>query len=449
MPEPATLSVVLTNFNHAKFLRRALPALAAQTRPPDEWILIDDASTDDSRSILAEFARTQTHATVIHHEKNLGVVASLNEGLRGARGDYVYFAAADDVTLPHLFARLMDALNAHPGAGGAWADFFIFSDDCPAIFRHHVCPATTTTFLSSEGLAQLLLSGARLNYPPSGVITHRSTLLQIGAFDARAGWAADWWFNLQVGLRRGVCFVPEALAGFRHHAESFSGGGTKNFPDAEELWKLATQAAPPRTPEELWYCVMAALPLHARRKMWREIWRRPTCWLKGMGQYWKIEGWPAARPWLWPVMQTLLRIFPTSCLPGALRFFGATMSENIRIARGVTIDRPWRLRLDESVVLEAGVKICAHWSVHIGAEAIVGKNCVLDSSALAKDHAGTDAIIIGPRARVGDSTRIYSGAVIAEGAVIAAHSELRVDNAPEPARLFLGKILQTVNFAAK
>jgi acetyltransferase-like isoleucine patch superfamily enzyme len=107
------------------------------------------------------------------------------------------------------------------------------------------------------------------------------------------------------------------------------------------------------------------------------------------------------------------------------------------------------LRLDESVVLEAGVKICAHWSVHIGAEAIVGKNCVLDSSALAKDHAGTDAIIIGPRARVGDSTRIYSGAVIAEGAVIAAHSELRVDNAPEPARLFLGKILQTVNFAAK
>ena len=51
-----TLSVVMPNYNHAKFLPRALDSLLGQTRPPDEILVLDDGSTDDSRAILERVA---------------------------------------------------------------------------------------------------------------------------------------------------------------------------------------------------------------------------------------------------------------------------------------------------------------------------------------------------------------------------------------------------------
>ena len=54
-----SLSVVLPNYNHGHLVRRALAALVEQDRPPDEIIVVDDGSTDDSLAILRDFARTE------------------------------------------------------------------------------------------------------------------------------------------------------------------------------------------------------------------------------------------------------------------------------------------------------------------------------------------------------------------------------------------------------
>ncbi|HTB62733.1 MAG TPA: glycosyltransferase [Opitutales bacterium] len=441
MHNPLTLSVVVANYNHGTFLRRSLPALLTQTRLADEWIIIDDASTDDSREIIADFASGQPHITIVHHEQNRGVIFSINEGMRLARGDYVYFAAADDVALPTLFERLMDALVEYPGAGLALADFFLFSGERGPIRRQHVSLATSLAFLDGQDFAHLLLSGLPFHYPPCAAIVHRETLLALSGYDAKAGWLADWWFNLQVGQRRGVCFVPEALAGFYCNVDSFSGAGTKKAPPTAELWSLACDGKNNEA-ERLWFASMAALPSKVRHHMWRQVFLHPSSWAWGVRHWWLREGWPGLRPWLWPVAQTAQRVCPASFYPTALRAFGATIAGNVHIARGVTVDRPWRLRLDAGAVLETGVKICARFSVFIGARAVIGKNCVIDSSALDEGHMDTDAIIIGPSARIGENSRLYAGATVAADAIIAAHAVLRSDNSPEPTRTELKNILQ-------
>ena len=97
------LTAVLTNFNHGRYLSRSLGSILEQTRPPDEVIVIDDASTDDSIAIIDALLPGFPNARLVRNLVNQGVIANLNDGLRLARGEYVHFAAADDVFYRRLY----------------------------------------------------------------------------------------------------------------------------------------------------------------------------------------------------------------------------------------------------------------------------------------------------------------------------------------------------------
>ena len=105
MTIPATLLVVLPNYNHAKFIGRALAALLAQARAADEIIVIDDGSTDDSMRVIERFAAKAPSINVLVNPSNRGVIPTLQRGLQAARGKYLYFAAADDFVLPGFLNR--------------------------------------------------------------------------------------------------------------------------------------------------------------------------------------------------------------------------------------------------------------------------------------------------------------------------------------------------------
>ena len=111
------LSVVLTSYNYARFLPAALAALAAQIRQPDELIVIDDNSSDGSVAVITSFLSRFTDARLLQNKSNLGTIANLNRGLELARGEVVFFAAADDIAYPELTgARGWGCCDAHPQA---------------------------------------------------------------------------------------------------------------------------------------------------------------------------------------------------------------------------------------------------------------------------------------------------------------------------------------------
>src|SRR5580692_3626539 len=109
-----SISVILPNFNHGKLLRRAVAALMAQSPPPAEVIIINDASTDESLAVIESLGVQFPCIRLINHTQNRGVAVSMNEGLDMATGDLVYFAAADDYSLPGLFAAAEQALARYP-----------------------------------------------------------------------------------------------------------------------------------------------------------------------------------------------------------------------------------------------------------------------------------------------------------------------------------------------
>src|SRR5258706_6562512 len=113
----ATVALVMPNYNHARFLPTALDAVFAQTRPFDEVLVLDDASTDDSLRIIESYAPQYPALRVLRNERNQGVARSVNRLLKEVRSDYVVAAAADDCLRPQFLEKSMAALERHPEAG--------------------------------------------------------------------------------------------------------------------------------------------------------------------------------------------------------------------------------------------------------------------------------------------------------------------------------------------
>ena len=83
---PVLLSVVLPNYNHARYLPRALDAYLSQDHPADEIIVIDDCSADASREIVTRYAANHPSIRLVSNDKNMGVIPTLSRGLNEARG---------------------------------------------------------------------------------------------------------------------------------------------------------------------------------------------------------------------------------------------------------------------------------------------------------------------------------------------------------------------------
>jgi glycosyltransferase involved in cell wall biosynthesis len=107
---PAVTAIVAT-FNRRAYLSEAIDSLRAQTRPPEQIIVWDDGSTDDTPDYMAPLAAASGGEVLYRRGENRGKSAALNAALREARGDYVWVCDDDDIAMPDAVERLAAALE--------------------------------------------------------------------------------------------------------------------------------------------------------------------------------------------------------------------------------------------------------------------------------------------------------------------------------------------------
>ena len=112
----STISVIIPNYNRAALIGETLDNVLAQSRAPDEVIVVDDGSTDDSVAVIARFGE---RVTLIRQE-NSGPGAARNRGLAVARGDLIQFMDSDDLWSLNKLAAQERAL-ARSGADFAYS----------------------------------------------------------------------------------------------------------------------------------------------------------------------------------------------------------------------------------------------------------------------------------------------------------------------------------------
>lgn len=108
MSDLPLISVIVPIYNVEKYLYEALDSLRKQTYSNAEFILVDDASKDDSRKIASEFVMKDNRFKLILCEHNGGLSKARNIGMQKARGDFLYFFDSDDILPVNLFEIVLD-----------------------------------------------------------------------------------------------------------------------------------------------------------------------------------------------------------------------------------------------------------------------------------------------------------------------------------------------------
>ena len=220
------VSVIVPVYNAATYLPACIASLRAQTMEDIELIFVDDASTDDSLSLLRAAQAEDARVRVIAFPENRGVSAARNAGLDAAAGEFVGFCDADDWVEPGMFARLYEAAKAaeadaafcrvikerESGAENVPLGFDTGTRFDGAAIRDTLIPAMLARETDSD---ELPLSG----YTPRNLFA-RSTVGSV-RFRPDIRYAEDLLFICQVMLQcRAAVAVDEAYYHYRFHEGS-------------------------------------------------------------------------------------------------------------------------------------------------------------------------------------------------------------------------------------
>jgi glycosyltransferase involved in cell wall biosynthesis/GT2 family glycosyltransferase len=209
----ARVSVVIPHHDLARFLPEAIDSVRAQTRPPDEVIVVDDGSTERaSRALLrdVERARGRWEGVRLVRKPNGGLSSARNAGLHAASSPWIVFLDADDLLHPRFLELTLAAAERGPGVVLVATPVAYFHDE-PARPRGGRVPI---------GLQRDMLAAANVASSCTALLD-RQAVLDVGGYDEHMTAFEDWELYCALAERGGrSVVVPEFLFHYRYRPES-------------------------------------------------------------------------------------------------------------------------------------------------------------------------------------------------------------------------------------
>lgn len=208
--ENPLVSVIIPNYNHARFLGGAIRSVLNQTYRPVEIIVVDDGSTDNSGEVAAAFGNQIRYI----YQTNAGLSAARNTGLCAAKGEFIGVLDADDMYEPNFLETLVAALQADPEADGVYCGYrFVDEADnpLPQIENRPVSPADLYTALLDGNF-----------FVPEAVFLRRRVYDEVGFFDESLRACEDWDVWLRAAKKFRLIHSPHILTRHRVLAGSMS-----------------------------------------------------------------------------------------------------------------------------------------------------------------------------------------------------------------------------------
>ena len=227
MENSPLVSVIIPNYNYARYLKEAISSVIAQTYSNTEIIVVNNGSTDDSLRLLQQFG---SQITLIDQE-NLGQAGARNSGLRAANGDLIAFLDADDFWQNDKLEKQIRLITSETELFYSGISRFRdtsrrvesillpqFKGDCHNYF-------TDLTAVS------IVLSGE------STSLFTRNLLNLVGNFDPDLNSASGWDFFRRCSILTNFNFVSEPLTNYRLHSKNMSNSSSNNISDIRKAYR--------------------------------------------------------------------------------------------------------------------------------------------------------------------------------------------------------------------
>jgi len=219
------VSVLMSCYNHDKFVGEAIESVLGQTFQDFEFIILDNGSTDGSTQIIADYEKKDDRIRAIFHENNLGIPRALNELIDSAKGKFLARIDSDDVWVEEKLEKQLEVMEQDENlvvwteadlidgesrsTGGKFTEMYESSEKNGNLFDDLL--AGNFLFCSSMMYKRENLDGIRYNEHIRNLNDHK--------------------FNLDLSYRYDYYFVPEILSKYRLH------GGNTIFSDMEGWYK--------------------------------------------------------------------------------------------------------------------------------------------------------------------------------------------------------------------
>lgn len=209
---PLRVSVAMATYNGERWLPLQLRSILDELEPADELVVVDDASTDRTRALLAEIADPRVR--VLHNARNLGVRATFERALGATAGDIVFLADQDDVWLPGKRQALVDAIAADARNVLAIGDAEIVDGDGARVAE---------SFMRGRGgfRGSLFATLVKNRYLGCALAFRRELLARVLPIPEDVP-MHDMWIGALAACTGRVVYVDRVLMAYRRHGDNAS-----------------------------------------------------------------------------------------------------------------------------------------------------------------------------------------------------------------------------------
>jgi len=212
---PFTISVVIPAYNIGELAGRAIDSVLAQTHQPDEIIVIDDGSTDDTADVIKSYGSKVRYI----YQENIGLAGARNTGVKAASCEWVAFLDGDDEWLAQYLQLQADLLQANKDLVWSCGNF----DRCLCNENQrapHLHPQKAAKLLAQKDYFEDYFNAFMADAVPNSdtVIIKRQILHEAGLFRSSMPFAADidMWFRIAMRWPK-VGYVPQPIAVYHLH----------------------------------------------------------------------------------------------------------------------------------------------------------------------------------------------------------------------------------------
>lgn len=225
-PGSGSIDVVIPTYNGERFILAALDSVNAQTVLPTRIIVVDDGSTDRTADVVRAYASIVP--LTLLQQKNGGLSAARNAGIRASTGEYIALLDADDEWYPTKLEEQMRVFANTPfvDVGLVYTAYSIIDADGRPTDKFFQVPLDRRV---RGKVFVRLLDANMITGSGSGVLVKRACFDAVGLFDEQLAACEDWDMWLRVAQKCAVDFVDKPLVKIRRHGENMQNDAGRMF----------------------------------------------------------------------------------------------------------------------------------------------------------------------------------------------------------------------------
>lgn len=212
------ITVIIPAYNHVQYIEECIGSVFAQDYPLIDLIVIDDGSTDGTKEVVEKiFNRDFTRFRFISRE-NRGLIATLNEGIKLARGNFICELASDDVLLPDSFAKRVAYLEKNPEIGVVFADAYQMFENKKTQQRLNNNGKSYRS--AAHSILDLIHGKVKILFATG--LFRKEVMTNIGGFDEDFRYFEDIAMQFKLSHYTQVGFLDEPVMYYRKHGSNTS-----------------------------------------------------------------------------------------------------------------------------------------------------------------------------------------------------------------------------------